>query len=935
MNQGRNSSAVPNEPKTPFVPHKEHFGLISEQTPPAGGPRPEGEARGWDETEHFGLISEQTPPAGAPRPEGEAREWDERESISLTPPSPSPMGPGEAATDPDRERPSDTPPPQPAADNPVTEFAPYTPAPPSGIPPTEPAADTQLPEPADETPPPEHPGDFSHPDHLAGTSHSHSGDDVFHSDLHLSSGVRLKFDGSGPLKPGHVLFERYLVERQLGEGGMGTVWLVRHLEFDSERALKLIVSGIANDHQARARFKREARIMDRLNHPNAVRVYDARMGEDLAFIEMEYVRGKSLKELLVPGVTMPLTWVKDLLDQLCDVLQAANDEGIIHRDIKPPNLMLVEGREPGTKRLKLLDFGIAKIREVSDDVRTVTGNFMGTPLYSSPEQIIGEKVDSRSDLYSVGLILYELLTGQRPFGGSVNSLIYKHTMVAPPPFAELNPNADVPAEVERVVMKCLAKSPADRPQSPRELSAMFNYAIASTKTTLPPSPTPESQATPPKVTTPTWGLEETVGDPSWSEVHKTELAPPDPGGDTDFSVTPRPKPLPATPPSRLPALLYFVGITLTILVLALFSLLALRRPDLLPWRSPGDGGVILDGKKKPTPIDPEIKKWLEHWDGRGYHVVNNEGGTRPSWPNTLQMEDGLRFHRTLGGIYLPEGYKPGDDTDPVDGRPRTLTHENWGTFVRIAGGRFPMGCIDESIPAQDDPTRPAHPVSLSGFYMQTTEVTNGQMERYLEGVGSDVCPLWKNKFIKLKRYGLTDDQTRKHPAVGISWHIAAIYARKRGGWLPTEAQWEYAARSRGQDFLHVWDRNGSPKGALSQLANLNTNGATEWGTAEVGSFPDDLTAQGVYDMTGNVREWCRDVWKRYDPSTQQALDPQFPPDRSGHPEVKMVVRGGSYQSSPEAGQTTNRDDPRPRDEVTPELGFRIVIECPELPSAAR
>ena len=231
----------------------------------------------------------------------------------------------------------------------------------------------------------------------------------------------------------------------------------------------------------RVRFRREARILDRLNHPNAVRVYDARMGKDVAFIEMEYVRGKSLNQVLVPGVPMPLDWVVDLLDQLCSVLQAASDEGIIHRDLKPQNLMLVEGRQPGTKILKLLDFGIAKIREGADDVRTLTGSFMGTPLYSSPEQIVGERVDSRSDIYSVGLILCELLTGYRPFDGSMNAVIYKHTMVPPPSFAELNPEAVVPPQVEEVVRMCLAKEPAQRPQTLRELAERFHNAIAAGK----------------------------------------------------------------------------------------------------------------------------------------------------------------------------------------------------------------------------------------------------------------------------------------------------------------------------------------------------------------------------------------------------------------------------------------------------------------------
>ena len=271
---------------------------------------------------------------------------------------------------------------------------------------------------------------------------------------------------------------------------MGTVWLVRHLGFDSDRALKLIISGIALDKQMRARFKREARIMDRLNHPNVVRVYDTQLVQNTAFIEMEYIPGQSVEQLLKlhPGVPMPLDWVTDLLYQLCDVLQAAKDAGIIHRDLKPSNLMVVEGRTPGTKILKLLDFGIAKIREGADDFQTMTGAYIGTPYYSSPEQIQGEVLDARSDLYSVGVILYELLTGHLPFTGPINAMIYHHVMTPPPPFASRNANLAIPPGVEQVVMRCLAKDRNDRPQSPRELAEMFHQALGGTDTVVTPTP---------------------------------------------------------------------------------------------------------------------------------------------------------------------------------------------------------------------------------------------------------------------------------------------------------------------------------------------------------------------------------------------------------------------------------------------------------------
>ena len=150
----------------------------------------------------------------------------------------------------------------------------------------------------------------------------------------------------GKVEPGRILFNRYRVEEELGRGGMGTVWLVHHLALDTPRVLKLIIPNIAFASQAQARFKREARVMARLSHPNAVIVHDTGMGRDAAFIEMEYVRGQSLNRLLKPGVPMPLDWTARILEQLCDVLQEAHALKIVHRDLKPSNLMLVEGRPP-------------------------------------------------------------------------------------------------------------------------------------------------------------------------------------------------------------------------------------------------------------------------------------------------------------------------------------------------------------------------------------------------------------------------------------------------------------------------------------------------------------------------------------------------------------------------------------------------------------
>ena len=231
--------------------------------------------------------------------------------------------------------------------------------------------------------------------------------------------------------------------------------------------------------------------MARVKHPNAVTVHAARISRDVAYIEMEYVSGKSLDRILQKGVPMDRNWVARILAQLCDVLQEAHDNQVVHRDLKPSNLMLVDSLDPAKIQLKVLDFGIAKVLENDNsDVHTSTGQFMGTAQYTSPEQASGGQIDHRSDIYSVGVILYELLTGARPFTGPVHQLIFGHLYSPPPRFADRTPPVSVPPEVEEVVFRCLAKNPDERPQSALAVSEAFSTAVFGVSS--PPAPRPDS-----------------------------------------------------------------------------------------------------------------------------------------------------------------------------------------------------------------------------------------------------------------------------------------------------------------------------------------------------------------------------------------------------------------------------------------------------------
>ena len=286
---------------------------------------------------------------------------------------------------------------------------------------------------------------------------------------------------NGP-QPGDLLFGKYRVERLLGRGGMGEVWLVRHQILRDQFALKMIVPGVVIDDETVKRFVREAQVMRALSrHPHAVVVHDADidMERNAIYIVMDVVHGRSIDTHLRTGVPMPLDWTTQVLGQLCDVLHQAHERGIVHRDLSPGNLML-EDTPDGHVHLRVLDFGIAKVLDPEAGVfeslpLTEYGRFFGKRSYASPEQLNGEQVDRRSDIYSIGVILYEFLTGSKPFHGNAGKLLLDHCTADPPRFAKINPDVNLPA-VEQVVRRCLAKKPEDRPQSAPELFELFRAA---------------------------------------------------------------------------------------------------------------------------------------------------------------------------------------------------------------------------------------------------------------------------------------------------------------------------------------------------------------------------------------------------------------------------------------------------------------------------
>ena len=280
---------------------------------------------------------------------------------------------------------------------------------------------------------------------------------------------------------GRVLADKYRIEERISEGGMGAVYRATHVLMDKTVAIKVLRPSLAVDEKLVARFTREARAASRLGHPHAITVMD--FGEDsgLVFLVMEYLRGRTLKDLIREEGPLPIDRVVEISRQIADALDAAHAQGVVHRDLKSDNIMLVE-INGGRDWVKVVDFGIAKIMEPTDPELTAPNLVIGTPHYMSPEQCSRSTVDARSDVYSLGVIIYEMLTGHVPFtADSPTEVLLKHLREQPPSVREERPA--LPLAVDRVVMRALAKRPEERFQTAGELASALALAATGVEQT--------------------------------------------------------------------------------------------------------------------------------------------------------------------------------------------------------------------------------------------------------------------------------------------------------------------------------------------------------------------------------------------------------------------------------------------------------------------
>lgn len=262
---------------------------------------------------------------------------------------------------------------------------------------------------------------------------------------------------------------RYQVLKELGRGGMGIVFHAHDKQLNEQVAIKILSPLLSNDPEALERMKREVSAARRITHPNVIRIHDIAEAKGLHFVSMEYFYGTSLKDHIKHSGSLSLMQAFNIAGQICDGLEEAHKQGVIHRDLKSQNIIISP-----TNHIKIIDFGLAHTAHLQG--MTATGLIMGTPEYMAPEQVSGKRVDERADIYSLGIILYELFTGRVPFSGdSAIAVGFKQMKDEPQKPCEIN--QELPEQVQAVILKCLQKDPGSRYASVGQLKVAMEKAM--------------------------------------------------------------------------------------------------------------------------------------------------------------------------------------------------------------------------------------------------------------------------------------------------------------------------------------------------------------------------------------------------------------------------------------------------------------------------
>jgi serine/threonine protein kinase len=626
----------------------------------------------------------------------------------------------------------------------------------------------------------------------------------------------------------------YEVISQFGEGGMGELYLGRHIRLAREVIIKTIRTEDFNPRQIehlRERLEREAFVQSQLDHTNIVRVYDFIATNDATCMVMEFVPGRDLRKVIISEIG-PLAPARaiHIFRQVLSAVDYAHSfyytdvsghkhQGIIHRDLKPANILITPDDVA-----KVTDFGIVKIRGVKGG--TQLGFNPGTPEYMSPEQALGSEIDHRADIYSLGIVFYEMLTGRVPFEDNGNetsdyAVRKGHIELPVPPPSNFFPS--IPAELEEIVLKALAKSPDDRFQTAGEfLDAIEELEDASVVS--------NSRAT---------------GAPRQTLYHRDQT-------------------------SRQPAAVSTRGgntkSTAQSLPLSIYS------------RTSSGLAALQNDETRFTPV-PEVK------------------------PNRvpIYLGVGVALVLAVAAIVWWQINKSQPPQDPAAVTPLGM--------VRIGGGSFMMG-RETGVPEADEIEGPVHKVEVKPFFIDETEVTNEEYQQFVEVTRHAPPPHWKNGHYQVSEALL--------PVVQVSWHDAKNYCESLGRRLPSEKEWEFAARGKDEKRVYPYGDVWKPR-----YSNAADNYDLERGEKPVAkpvrSYPDGRSEFGVFDLAGNVLEWTSSEFRAY-PGSKMSAAKQL--EGKG----QYVLKGGAFSATAERQRATDRYVYPPTDK-NDYIGFRCAKDA--------
>ena len=593
-----------------------------------------------------------------------------------------------------------------------------------------------------------------------------------------------------------LLGDKYQILRRIGGGGMAQVFLARHRGHGGVFAIKVLAEYLAQDDRIVARFEQEARTAASLSgHPNIVPIFDIGSGDGLHFLIMQYISGEDMAGYLRRHGKVTPADAANVVAQTAEALVWSQSKHVVHRDLKPANMLL-----DANGRIMILDFGISKAADIADGL-TRPGEALGTPYYMSPEQIKGEACDVRSDLYSLGVVFFELLTGKRPFDNeSVTAIQIAHLSTPPPSLLGYDPA--LPEVCDKLIQKLLQKRREDRYQSPREfLDELHALGATSGAGSLRPELNTAIEAELSQPITP----------------RQTEV----PTGSRPVTRTQTPVETPVT--QNVP-----------------ISTPELRLPETAPPQRP---------KRKLL--------WISAATGICVVAV------------------------LLALLLIPAGPPP-------------VYQDANGKMDLVPAGSFIFGDNSPESP------HPRQTVSLKGFYIDETEVSNQEYKRFVDATGH-AAP-------KSADYPVKPDD----PVYGVTYDDARAYAAWAGKRLPTEEEWEKAAR--GTDGRpYPWGQQPWTNGVPTELQPVN-------------SFADRRSPYGAYNMAGNVFEWTA--------STFPAGEREFADMHSllggiDFSKTWYSIKGGSFSPHGDVFFPSFLRRGFPSDQSSSVIGFRCVRDVPE------